>query len=489
MNEISQLFWTAVGDIWEVIYIATAIGIIIVVILDNRNPTRTLAWILALTFFPIIGVLAYIFLGQNFRRSKMFSRKGLQDLTKLKILSDMQLTSLNEDDLSDIAEEVTEKTDIIRLLLKNSNAVITPNDKVTILNDGPETYESIFEACEKAEKYIHIEYYILKLGLVGTRLFEILKRKAKEGVDVRVIYDSVGSMGMRRKRKREIRESGIKLESFIRIYFPLFSSRSNYRNHRKIVVVDGDIGFTGGVNIADYYVTPTRRLGQWRDTFVRIEGSSVRALDAIFCSDWYFVTKEKILARVPKTLEYSKIDNLCQIIQGSPDTDWKIIHQFYFSAITSAKKSVYVTTPYFIPNDEIISAMKIAALRGVDVKLVLPEKTDSYITKWCSETYLGELLMAGVQIYKYQPCFVHSKVMIVDNVISSIGTANMDYRSLETNFEVNAVFYDKQIAEDLTKHFLDDVDHSIAMAYKEWQSRPVYKKFIQSITRLLAPAM
>ncbi len=489
MSDISQLFWNSVGGIWEVIYIATAVGIIIVVILDNRNPTRTLAWILALTFFPILGVLAYIFMGQNFRRSKMFSRKGLQDLTRLKILSDMQLTGLDEEDLSEIDKSVIEKEDIIRLLLKNSNAVISPNEKVVILNDGHETYESIFEACENAEKYIHIEYYILKFGLVGTRLFEILKRKAREGIDVRVIYDSVGSMGMKYKKKREIRAAGIRLESFFRIYFPLFSSRSNYRNHRKIVVVDGEIGFTGGINMADYYVKGTRMLGEWRDTFVRIEGGSVRALDAIFCSDWYFVTKEKVLAGVPKKLDYSKFDNLCQIIQGSPDTDWKIIYQFYFSAITSAKKSVYVTTPYFIPNDEIISAMKITALRGVDVKLLLPEKTDSYITKWCSETYLGDLLMAGVEIYKYQPCFVHSKILIVDGVISSIGTANMDYRSLETNFEVNAVFYDKKIANELTEYFMKDISQSLPMDYEEWQARPLYKKFVQSITRLVAPAM
>jgi cardiolipin synthase len=329
----------------------------------------------------------------------------------------------------------------------------------------------------------------LTLDKIGTRIFDILKRKVAEGVDVKVIYDSVGSMGMKWAKKAEIRATGIQFECFLRIYFPLFSSRSNYRNHRKIVVVDGKVGFTGGINIADNYLEETKKFGVWRDTFVRIEGNAVYALDAIFCADWYFITKEKIAANMDSYLETQSTGNLTQIISGCPDSDWKVILQFYFSAISTAKKSVYITTPYFIPNDEVICAIKLAGLRGLDVRLLLPEKSDSRVTKWCSESFLGELLLAGLKIYKYQPGFVHSKVLIVDGILSSVGTANMDYRSLETNFEVNAVFYDTKIAQDLTDSFLDDLENSTILTYDAWKNRPWYYKLVSSVSRLLAPAI
>jgi cardiolipin synthase len=457
--------------------------------MDNRHPSRTVAWIMALIFIPVIGVVLYVMTGQNYRRKKLFSRKGLHDYERLEIQSAIQLKGLPDIDFYLNDEDIKEKADLIELLLKNSNAVIASNESVTILNDGEETFISIFEALEKAKHYIHVEYYILKLDEIGTKLFDILKRKAAEGVEVKVIYDSVGSMGMKYSKKREIRASGIQLESFLRIYFPLFSSRSNYRNHRKIVVVDGKIGFTGGINVADNYINKPDSDSYWRDTFVRIEGNSVYALNAVFSADWYFITKQHSQSKPPKTMKLKDKGNYTQIISGCPDSDWKVILQFYFAAISTAKKSVYITTPYFIPNEEVISAIRIAALRGLDVRIILPEITDSKITKWCSESYLGSLIQAGVKIYLYQPGFVHSKVIIIDGVVSSVGTANMDYRSMDTNFEVNAVFYEKKIASELTEFFFRDIEDCELLTFEDWKNRPIHKKVLSSITRLLAPAL
>lgn len=480
-----EYWWIVVA----LIYSLTIVGIIMVIILDNRNPSRTLAWILALIIFPILGVIAYSFLGQNYRRKKLFSRKGLQDKIRLDIISAMQLAEMAEIDELLTDQDVLDKKDTIHLLLNNSNSALLPNQNVKILNNGIETFEAIFAAIENAKEYIHIEYYILKFDDIGTRLMELLKKKAAEGIIIRVIYDSVGSLGLKKKKLKEYRDAGINIKSFLKIYFPIFSSRDNYRNHRKIVVVDGRVGFTGGINVSDRYIKGLPRFGSWRDTFVRIEGNSAYALDAVFCGDWYFMTKENIESSTKVYLYDQGSANLTQIIQGCPDFEWKVIHQFYLSAINSAKKSVYLTTPYFIPSDEIVTAIKIAGLRGLDVKLILPEKNDSILTKACSETYLGELIRAGVKVYKYQPGFVHSKIIIIDGVVSSVGTANIDYRSLETNFEVNAVFYDKKIAADLAKSFNEDILKSNLLTLEEWENRPILTKLFQSLTRLLAPAM
>lgn len=471
------------------IYVLTVFGIVLVVIMDNRNPSRTLAWILTLVFIPVIGIVMYIFMGQNYRRKKLFSRKGLRDYDRLEIQSAYQLHRFSDLDKYVDDNEIASKADIIELLLKNSNAIVTSNKRVKILNNGQETFDSIKEALEQAKDFIHMEYYILKFDNIGSEIFEILKRKSLEGVDVKVIYDSVGSMGMSRRKRRKIRETGIEIESFLRIRLPLFSSRSNYRNHRKIVIVDGKIGFTGGINLADNYIHGHPRRGTWRDTFVRIEGNSVYALNAVFSADWFFITKKQPKSKLPKTANLQERKNYTQIISGCPDSDWKVILQFYFTAISTAKKSIYLATPYFIPNEEVITAIKIAALRGLDVKLLLPSTSDSFITKWCSESFLGELILAGVKIYKYNPGFVHSKIIIVDGVLSSVGTANLDYRSMETNFEVNAVFYDKKIAFDLTTDFENDLSESTLISYEMWQDKSIFERFLSSATRVLSPAL
>jgi len=406
---------------------------------------------------------------------------------KVKSLAELQLIQLSKLNPSDVDLKLAEKKDIMSLLLRNDNAFLSRNKQVTILNNGSETFTELKRALHTAKSHIHLEFYVFNFDGIGTEIFEILKERAAAGVEVRIIYDSVGSRKIPRRIRRDARRSGIQMKSFQKVLFPLLSSRVNYRNHRKIAVIDGNIGFTGGLNIADRYIENEKKF--WRDTFVRIEGKSVSALQSIFLNDWFYVSKLNIYHEKYFNDEVTVSGNLTQIISSGPDSDWQAISQFYFSAITSSRDKVYITSPYFIPNDEISFAIKAAALRGIDVRIIIPEKSDSTISHWSSESYVAEMLRAGVKMYHYTKGFCHSKVLISDDVLCSIGSANLDYRSLETNFEVCAIFYDEKLTKALTDQFMIDLENARPIDLKTWNKREWYKKMVSSISRLFAPLM
>lgn len=471
-----------------ILYFLTVVFIAVLIILENRNPVKTISWILVLVLLPFIGIVIYLFFGQEYRKSKMYSRKGLKSLEKLRNLTLEQLDNLPKNHFQ-ISDRLYSKKRLMNLLLSNSNAILTNNNELRILRNGEETFSEIFTTIEQARHHVHLEYYIVEDDTIGNNLRELLIRKAREGVEVRFIYDDVGSWELKRKFLRSMSDAGVKVDCFMRVRFPMLTSRVNYRNHRKILVVDGDTAFVGGLNFADRYLNGAPGIGPWRDTHLKVIGGGATALQIIFMADWFFVSKE--ILKGDKYFKPFEAGNgkLVQMTASGPDSDWESIGQAYFAAIASATNYVYISTPYLMPTSDIVTALKTSALGGIDVRIIVPGLSDAITPKWGTNSYIEELLEAGVKVYFYKAGFTHSKVIVVDGLFSSVGTANLDFRSLETNFEVNAMIYDEEIADILSDQFLEDQDQSEQVLLEEWINRPRIDKIKESFARLLSPML
>ena len=467
-----------------VIYSAAILFIVFSLLRENRDPEITLAWVLVLILIPVLGLILYLNFGRNFRKVKIFSRKGLTDLVRMEELSQNQIKDLSA--ISSLAG-TPEKSNIIKLLLNNSKALLTENNRVNILQNGEATFGSILQALEQAEDHIHMEYYVYEDDNIGNKIKDILIEKAIQGLEVRLIIDAIGSWSLSKRFIRDLKSQGVDVGVFMPVRFPLVANKINYRNHRKIIVVDGKIGYVGGLNIADRYIEGTLELGPWRDTHLKIEGDAVQSLQSVFITDWYFVSKEYIQGE--KYFPKNSVDNklLVQITASGPDSDWANIMQAYFTAITTAEQYIYISTPYFMPNESILTALKTAALSGVDVKLILPSRSDVSTMRYGSLSFAEELIMAGVHVYLYQKGFNHGKIMMVDGVFTSIGTANMDGRSFNKNFEVNALIYDRQQAKEMRDSFLNDIADSEEIRLQEFLIRPRKQKIKESFCRVLGP--
>ncbi|MBK5203073.1 MAG: cardiolipin synthase [Prolixibacteraceae bacterium] len=487
-----SIFFTYIGShiqgIFNLIYIITVVFIAVFIILENRSPLKTVSWVLVILLLPIAGIIFYMFFGQEYRKKKMFSHKGLKNIERIKEITQKQLNKLPAN-IGSFGHDIYEKRHLINLLMANDNAFLSDNNEVTVLKNGDECFPSIFQAIEKAKHHIHLEYYIIGDDKIGNQLRELLIRKAREGVEVRVIYDDVGTWKLSKKYIRSLKEAGVMIDCFIKVRFPLLTSKANYRNHHKIIIIDGEIGFVGGLNMADRYLYGLKNLGIWRDTHLMIKGTGTVGLQSVFAADWYFVSKELLNNKdyfhtSPKTK-----GKLVQIVSSGPDSDWKSISQAYLLAISSAQEKVYIATPYLIPNTEINSALKIAALSGIDIRILLPEKSDTIIPSWSTKSYIEELLYSGVKIYFYQPGFMHSKLLMVDGIFSSVGSANFDLRSMETNFEVNAMVYDKETFNTLESQYMKDLSQSREIILSEWKQRSKWEKIKESFARLLSPLL
>lgn len=480
--------WKAMPNLVTILYFLTVVTIAILIILENRNPVKTISWILVLVLLPFAGIVIYLFFGQEYRKTKMFSRKGLKDLEKLRNLTLVQLDNLPKNHFQ-ISDLLYSKKRLINLMLSNSNAILTNDNQLQVLKNGEETFPEIFNSIENAKHHIHLEYYIIEDDIIGNQLRELLIRKAKEGVEVRLIFDDVGSWELKKKFIRSMSDAGVKVDCFMKVRFPMLTSRVNYRNHRKILVVDGETAYVGGLNFADRYRDGVPGIGPWRDTHLKVVGGGATALQIIFMADWYFVSKE--ILKGQKYFRHFKSGNgkLVQMTASGPDSDWESISQAYFSAIATATEYVYISTPYLMPTSDIVTALKTSALGGVDVRIIVPGLSDAITPKWGTNSYIEELLEAGVKIYFYKAGFTHSKVIVVDDVFSSVGTANLDFRSLETNFEVNAMIYDEEIARTLTSQFLDDQAKSEQVILADWIKRPRMNKIKESFARILSPML
>lgn len=481
----------SVADIRSVallLYFLIVFVAVVVILHDLRDPVKALSWILVITLVPVAGLIMYVVFGRDYRKEKIFNRKEIDDLKHMERLSGEQLRELVDPEIEHI-EPIEANKDIITLLLNNSKALLTARNKVKILNDGKAKFDELFEAIRGATSSIHLEYYIFENDALGRELTALLEEKAREGVEVRLIYDDVGSWNMKRRHARRLRARGIKVGCFMPVSFPWLTGKLNNRNHRKIVVVDGKTAFTGGINVADRYVNGTK-FGPWRDTHLRIEGDAVNMLQAIFVTDWYFVSGGELLSD-EKYFPHNRIRSRSplQIASSGPDSDWASIMQAFFAAINKASRSIYISTPYFLPNEAILTALKVAALSGVDVRIILPYRSDSKIVYWASRSYIGEMLEAGIKVYFFCKGFNHSKILIIDDNFCSVGSANMDIRSFEDNFEVSAIMYDPKIAAELTGYFMQDISNSVALTREAWENRSNLHAVYESLARLLSPLL
>lgn len=464
----------------QILYLITAIGIVFVVISENRNPIKTISWILLLLFLPVLGIIFYYFFGQNNRKHRMLSRKMYKNF------KNKPEGAIHFNEKSQVLPEFSP---LVNLLNKNNNASLLDGNQITIYSDGVEKFKALFKDIEQAKFYIHLQYYIFLDDEIGTQLKNLLILKANQGVHIRVLYDEVANWKVDKKFYEEMRLSGIEISGYLKVRFPLFTSRVNYRNHRKIVVIDGKIGYIGGMNIADRYVKGPRWGGIWRDTHIRIEGRGTYGLQSVFFMDWHIASGKMISSSkyYPEMPSYDT--NKLQIAMDGPISQWHNLLQATLRIIGCSKKHIYIQTPYFLPTEAIAQAIQSAALGGVDVRIMLPARSDSKAVSYASHSYLDEMMQAGVRIYFYTEGFLHSKLVLSDDYISVVGSANMDFRSFEHNFEVNAYIYDEHFAKRMKKVFYRDQQGCKRMTLKEWRKRPRLKKTKESVMRLFSPLL
>lgn len=470
-------------------YVVFLVLMLTFVVHEKRDPVKALSWIVVLALLPIVGFILYVVFGRNHRKEKIFNRKELRDLEQLDELSRQQLYDINNPALL-LKSEIADNRDIITLLLNNNKAPLTAHNRIRILNNGEATFAEIKQALRAARSSIHLEYYIIEDDQLGGEIADILIEKAAEGVEVRMIYDDVGSWGLSRRYISRLRKAGIQIRPFMKVVFPWLTSKVNYRNHRKILVVDGLVAFTGGINIAQRYITGTKKMGPWRDTHLKVEGDAASILQTIFMTDWFFVSKQR-LGDNRKYLPRTRIKEEClvQIAASGPDSDWASIMQAFFSAITHAQHHIYISSPYFMPNEAILTAVKVAALSGIDVRVMIPSRSDSKVVYWASRSYIGELIDAHVKVYLYRKGFNHSKLIMIDSQFCSVGTANMDIRSFEDNFEVSAMIYDKGLTQELESAFRDDLGQCRLVTRDYWETRPLLHSIYEAISRLFSPLL
>lgn len=474
MNYIYWLFYVA--------YVAIDIIVMLKVVMDNRQPSKTMAWLLVLWAVPFVGILLYFFFGQNTRKERLISERSLSQLTKRSMFEYIEQKNLR----------LPESHRPLMMLFKNQSMALPFKDnEVTIYTSGYEFFPSLLRDISRAQKHIHIDLYIFEDDELGNLIADALIERAEHGVEVRVVYDDVGCLKVKNAFHERMRNAGIDIHPFMPVKFPKFTSKANYRNHRKIIVIDGQVGFIGGMNIATRYVKGTGAQ-PWRDTVTRVRGGAVYGLQRAFLVDWYFVDRTLITNRSYYPPLDSSISNNClaQVVTSSPTTLWPDIMQGYVRILLEAKRYVYMETPYFLPTEPVLFAMRTAALAGVDVRLILPMHSDSKIVEWASTSYVNEVEEAGVKVYFYQAGFNHSKFLVSDDSICTCGSTNIDFRSFEHNFEANVFFYDEGVALRMKKIFLND--QALSQTYDDMVTRThltFWKKLWLSLIRLLSPLL
>lgn len=470
-------------------YINIILGIAIV-FFQRRDPTSVWAWLLLLYFIPILGFFLYLVIGHDYRKSRMFRIKEVEDEINAAIKKQENTIFNNEFHITD--ERVRNYQDLVLFNLETSGAIYSENNSVRVFTDGNEKFDALIEEMKNARKYIHVQYYIMSKGELLDRILTVLENKAAQGVEVRVLYDGMGGRNLSRRNIKRMKQAGIKVGEFFPAFLGRFQLRFNYRNHRKIVVIDGKKAFVGGFNIGDEYIGKVKKFGYWRDTHLEVTGDAVNDLHIRFLLDWNYAVKENLFRfeKYFKTKSYVKANKLgMQIISSGPDSKRQEIRDNYLRLINKARERIYIQTPYFIPDEPVFTALKIAALSGVDVRVMIPCKPDHPFVYWATYSYAGDLLESGARCYCYDEGFLHAKGMVVDGLVSCYGTANMDMRSFALNFEVNAVIYDPEVSWQLEKAFLDDLTKCTEMTKYNYDRRNLTIRIKEQVSRLLAPLM
>lgn len=482
-----------VSMVAAIILVLNVILASIMVFFERRKPSSTWAWLLVLFFIPVLGFVLYLIFGRDSKREKVFKAKSKYD-------KDVYYKYLFHDNHS--AKKVQEQKKIVanggRILDSdyltdlaylhiNSGNWITFNNRVKKYTDGPSKFKALIDDIRSAKEYIHMEYYIIRGDELGKEIVHELALKAQQGVTVRLLYDGMGCRTLRKSFFRELHKAGGQTAAFL----PPLILRLNYRNHRKLCVIDGKVGYIGGFNIGNEYMGLVKRYGAWRDTHIRIEGDAIDQLQIRFMMDWNFTNKKFQVPLTeyyfPRRMQFEGVK--MQIVSSGPDTEWKNIRNGYFKMMNEAEDHIYVETPYFVPDDGILEALRVAALSGIDVRIIIPGNPDHFFVYWASMSYLGELLDAGVRCYQYEKGFIHAKAVFVDGSVASVGTANMDIRSFDLNFEVNAFIYDETTVKSMERDFVRDLDNCIEITKEWYRTRKWWFRLKESIARLISPML
>lgn len=464
----------------NVVYAVTIISCIIVVLKENRNPIRSLAWVIALIFLPIVGLVFYLFFGRSLKGEHMVSRRN-----KRRMISRMAPRHV---DINMLGLPAGEKN-LIRLCRSLSSSFYTVNNRIEIFTTGADKFNALKRDLNNARKSIYLQYYIFSDDSTGKEIADILIKKAREGLEVKVIYDHVGSFSAKGNFFKRMAENGVDTHPFFRVTFPQLANRINWRNHRKIVVIDNKIGYMGGMNIANRYQRGSTEGIAWRDTHFRLQGDIVESLLYSFIIDWNFKNN-------PETIEYPEVPPVdfrnktgMQLVRSGPLDSWDNQSLTFLKAISNATRSIYIQTPYFLPTDALQHALEAAALAKIDVRIMIPGKSDSRMLQYAGYSYVTQCLKAGIKVYLYNPGMLHAKGIVIDENIVIGGSTNFDYRSFENNFECSLVIYDKDVNRQMRDIFFDDVRKCTKLTFSTWRRRPLLQRILESIVRLVSPIL
>lgn len=465
------------------LYVVIVVATVITVLLDNRQPTKTLTWILVLLFLPIVGFVFYFFFGQNMRKMRFISKRSLDQLSKRSMLNFVEQRNLQ------LPEQYKP---LIQLFTNQNMSLPFKDNEIDVFTNGYDYFFALLQEIGRARHHIHIDVYIIANDALGKLIADALIDKAKEGLEVRLIYDDVGCWRVPNAFFERMRDNGIDVHAFMPVKFPAFTRKVNYRNHRKLCVVDGQVAFIGGMNIATRYIKGTTQGSPWRDTHLRVRGGAVYSIQHAFLVDWYFVDRTLITGQSYYPTLDATVSNNCiaQVVTSSPIAPWPDIMQGYVRILLAAKKYVYMETPYFMPSEPVLFALRTAAIAGVDVRLMIPRHSDSRLMAWASTSYVVDIVRSGVKVYLYTRGFNHSKLLVCDDSLCTCGSTNIDFRSFENNFEANLFVYDERMAKQMKHIFL--VDQAHCTAFEDEYKRtpyPFINRLRDSLLRLLAPLL
>lgn len=483
------------------IYINLLLSLMIV-FFQRRDPKAVWTWLLILYFVPVFGFFFYLMFAQDYHKSRMFRIKEVED--RLKYGADRQTAEAGKGAEAvqggaepDVPEEAAEYGDLIRYNLEQAGAVLTLRNTLTVFTDGEEKFRDLRAELSRARYFIHIQYYIIKDDELFDSMIPILADRARQGVEVRILYDGMGGRLMPKERWEELRREGILVSCFFPPVLGRLNLRMNYRNHRKIVVIDGGIGYVGGFNIGREYLGRSEKFGYWRDTHLKLAGEAAISLQLRFAMDWNYAAKENLFLNQKYFTDCRNQEETgpvrkplaVQIIASGPDSGYPQIRDNYLQIIHKARRHIYIQTPYFIPDDAILSALRIAAASGIDVRLMIPSGPDHPFVYWATHAFMGEMIGAGARCYTYSHGFLHAKAIMADGRLCSSGTANMDIRSFELNFEVNAVIYDEEVTRRMEEAFLADLVYCREITPELYEARSMGVRIREQVSRLLAPLL
>lgn len=500
--------WDGIVQVFNIIseyvlWVNMLLGLVLVFV-ERKNPGTLWAWLLLMFFVPVLGFLLYLYFGQDLRKTKMFKNKQTDDMVQI---AEIQKQHIDKEG-AELADPCFARyADTPRMLLSSSQAVISTNNYVDLFTDGEDKFASLLADLRQSQEYIYIQYYIFRGDELGNAVMEILCRKAQEGLDVRLLTDGMGSLGEKKAFFQRLREAGGKVTVFYPPLVPYINFRINFRNHRKLVIIDGKVGYVGGFNVGDEYVGKGKHsLGYWRDTHLRIQGGAVDDMEMRFLLDWNYassskIRRDKFYGRDRSEEEYipcvrrypgahPKFSNVVmQIVSSGPDSQWQNIRNGYLKLITEAERYIYIETPYLVLDEVLLDNLRIAAMSGIDVRIIIPDKPDHPMLDGANMSYVGDLLEAGARCYQYRNGFIHSKCIVVDDVLCSVGTANMDIRSFKLDFEVNAFMYHPEMAEELAKVFHQDLKLSDEITKEQYKRRSLWMRIKEAVMRLVSPLL